>query len=77
MLPLQVTIDQFNVRLSFPTTHYWYEVGMLKVSGLQMLEMAKSIGVRIDCIVVKCITLGASALSFKIRDFFSEAFFLR
>ena len=33
MLPRQVILDQL-ICASFPHTHYWYEVGMLKVSAV-------------------------------------------
>ena len=51
VLPLQVTMDQF-ICASFSDTHYWYEVGMLKVramtSYLKLETNCKAVLVLID-----------------------------
>ena len=41
VLPWQVTVNQL-IRASFPHTHYWYEVGMLKVPALCPYDYEKS-----------------------------------
>ena len=38
VLPWQVTMDQL-IFASLPHTHYWYEVGMLKVPAVSHLEL--------------------------------------